>query len=144
MRDAACDRYLRRFPDASRLVALGDFSFHSIVTRELLFVQGFGRIDWIGAEDFQPPTDMVVAAETDILAHMNAEHADTLRLFCDALGGVAAKSALATGVDCDGIDVRADGRLRRFDFDAPALDAIAVRARLISLAERSRAGAKAP
>lgn len=139
-RDAACERYLRRFPDAARLVALGDFSFHAIVTRELLFVQGFGRIDWIGAEDFAPPADEVGEAEAGILAHMNAEHEETLRLYCRALGGVAAEAAHATGIDCDGIDVRADGRLLRFDFDAPALDAAAVRARLIALAERSRTG----
>ena len=137
--DMACDRYLRRYPDASRLLALGDFSFHAIVPRELLFVQGFGRIDWIAADDFAPPPNEVDEAEADILAHVNADHVDTLLLYCRALGGVAAETARAVGVDCDGIDVRADGRLLRFDFDAPALDAAAVRARLIGLAERSRA-----
>lgn len=137
--DVACDRYLRRYPDASRLLALGDFSFHAIIARELLFVQGFGRIDWIAADDFAPPPNEVVDAETDILAHLNTEHVDTLLLYCRALGSVAAEEARAVGVDCDGIDVRADGRLLRFDFDAPALDAAAVRARLIALAERSRA-----
>ncbi len=144
MGDAACERYLRRFPDAARLVALGDFSFCAIVTRELLFVQGFGRIDRIGADAFAPPPNEVAEAEPDILAHLNAEHPDTLLLFCRALGGVAAHAAHAIGVDCDGIDVRADGRLLRFDFDAPALDPTAVRAQLISVAERSRAGAKTP
>jgi heme oxygenase (biliverdin-IX-beta and delta-forming) len=138
--DPACDRYLQRYPDASRLLALGDFSFHVIAVRELLFVQGFGRIDWIGADEFAPPPNDVVAAEADILAHMNAEHVDTLLLYCQALGGMAAKEARAVGVDCDGIDVRADGRLLRFEFDAPALEAAAVRMQLIRLAERSRAG----
>lgn len=137
--DSACDRYLRRYPDASRLLALGDFSFHAIVPRELLFVQGFGRIDWIAADDFAPPPNGVVEAEPDILAHMNTDHVDTLLLYCRTLGDVAAETARAVGVDCDGIDVRADGRLLRFDFDSPALDAAAVRARLIGLAERSRA-----
>jgi hypothetical protein len=137
--DAGSDRYLRRYPDASRLLALGDFSFHAIVVRELLFVQGFGRIDWIAADDFAPPSNEVAEAEADILEHMNADHVDTLLLYCRALGGIAAEEARAIGVDSDGIDVRADGRLLRFDFDAPALDAAAVRARLIGLAERSRA-----
>jgi heme oxygenase (biliverdin-IX-beta and delta-forming) len=138
--DAACERYLRRFPDAARLLGLGDFSFRAIVPRALLFVQGFGRIDWIDAEDFAPPPSEVVGAETGILKHMNADHVDTLLLYCRALAGVDAHDARATGVDCDGIDVRADGRLLRFDFDAPALDAPAVRDRLILLAERARAG----
>jgi len=137
--DAACDRYLRRFPDASRLLELGDFSFRAIVPRELLFVQGFGRIDWIGADVFAPPDDALGAAEADILAHMNTEHVDTLRLYCRELAGVSPEDAHAVGVDCDGIDVHADGRLLRFAFDAPALDPAAVRARLITLAERARA-----
>lgn len=139
-RDSACERYLRRFPDAVRLVALGDFSFHAIVPRELLFVQGFGRIDWIGAESFAPPPEEVAEAEAEILAHLNTEHVETLRLYCRALAGVDAATAEAIGIDCDGIDVRAGKQLLRFDFDAPALDAAAVRARLIGLAERARAG----
>jgi heme oxygenase (biliverdin-IX-beta and delta-forming) len=138
--DAACARYLRRFPDAARLLGLGDFSFRAIAPRTLLFVQGFGRIDWVAADDFAPPPNAVLAAETEILAHMNADHVDTMLLYCRALAGVDAKEARATGVDCDGIDVRADGRLLRFDFDTPALDAPAVRDRLILLAERARAG----
>jgi|AP12_2_1047962.scaffolds.fasta_scaffold11552_3 heme oxygenase (biliverdin-IX-beta and delta-forming) len=139
-RDAACDRYLRRFPDAARFVALGDFSFHAIVPRELLFVQGFGRIDWISANAFAPPQGEVAEAEADILAHLNTEHTETLRLYCRAHADVDAETAEAIGIDCDGIDVRAGKQLIRFDFDAPALDAAAVRARLISLAERARAG----
>jgi heme oxygenase (biliverdin-IX-beta and delta-forming) len=138
--DVACERYLRRFPDASRLLALGDFSFRAITPCALLFVQGFGRIDWIDADDFAPPTSAVLAAEPEILAHMNADHGDTLLLYCRALAGVDAQEARATGVDSDGIDVRADGRLLRFDFDASALDALAVRGQLILLAERARAG----
>jgi putative heme iron utilization protein len=138
--DAACERYLRRFPDAARLLALGDFSFRAIAPRALLFVQGFGRIDWIDAAAFAPPSNTVAAAETGILEHMNSDHIDTMLLYCRALAGVDAQEARATGVDCDGIDVRADGRLLRFDFDAPALDASAVRDRLILLAERARAG----
>lgn len=138
--DAACARYLRRFPDAARLLALGDFSFRTIVPRALLFVQGFGRIDWIDADAFAPPADQLAGAEAEILDHLNADHAETLLLYCRALAGVDAREARATGADCDGIDVRAGGRLLRFDFDAPAVDAAAVRDRLLRLAERARAG----
>jgi putative heme iron utilization protein len=138
--DAARARYLRRFPDASRLLALGDFSFRTITPRALLFVQGFGRIDWIDADEFVPPPNEVVSAESEILEHMNTDHVDTLLLYCRALAGIDAQEANATGVDCDGIDVHADGHLLRFDFDGPALDASAVRDRLILLAERARAG----
>lgn len=138
--DPGRDRYLRRFPDAARLIALGDFSFHAIAPRELLFVQGFGRIDWISAAAFAPPKGAATEAEAEILAHLNTEHAETLRLYCRALADADAATVEAIGIDCDGIDVRAGTRLLRFDFDAPALDAAAVRARLIALAERARSG----
>jgi len=135
-------RYLRRFPDAGRLLALGDFSFRVLMPRALLFVRGFGRIGWIGAAEFAPPPNQLAAAEEEILAHMNADHADTLRLYCSALAGVETGEASMIGVDCDGFEVRAGGeeggRILRFDFDAPALDAGSVRAALVALARRAR------
>ena len=137
--DPGRERYLRRFPDATRLVALGDFSFRRIVVQKLLFVQGFGRIDWIEADAFAPPASRVADAEGDILEHMNTDHADTLRLYCRALAHIEVQDASAIGVDCDGLDVRADGTFFRFDFDAPAADAGAARKRLVALAERARA-----
>ena len=137
--DSARARYLRRFPDAARLLALGDFAFHRIVARKLLFVQGFGRIDWIEADAFAPPASTVADAEADILDHMNADHADTLRLYCRAFAGTEAQVASAIGVDCEGLDVRADGKFFRFDFDQAAPDARAVRAQLVALANRARA-----
>jgi len=138
--DPGRERYLRRFPDAERLVALGDFSFHRIAGRKLLFVQGFGRIDWIEAGAFAPPANALADAEADILDHMNADHAETLRLYCRVFAGAEVREARTTGVDCDGIDVRADGKLFRFDFDPPAIDAATVRERLVALAGRARSG----
>jgi hypothetical protein len=43
------------------------------------------------------------------------------------------------GIDCDGFDVRAAGRLLRFEFDTRADDAGAARERLVALAAASRA-----
>jgi putative heme iron utilization protein len=43
------------------------------------------------------------------------------------------------GVDCDGFDVRADGKLLRFEFDDPVDDATSVRAALVDLARKARA-----
>jgi len=135
-------RYLRRFPESARLLALGDFSHRAISLRELLFVRGFGRIDWIGSTALAPPPNLIPESEDEIIAHMNADHADTLALYCSALAGVETPEAIMVGVDCDGFDVRAGGEegghLLRFDFDAPAVDAEAVRAALIALAGRAR------
>jgi putative heme iron utilization protein len=150
--DPAGRRYLRRFPESARLLALGDFSYRVISVREALFVRGFGRIDWVTGTEFAPPPNRIAEAEEEILAHMNAEHADALILYCSALAGVRTSGATMVGVDCDGFDVRAGvergagkggdkgGLLLRFDFDAPATDAESVRAALIALGARARSG----
>lgn len=42
------------------------------------------------------------------------------------------------GIDYDGFDVRADGKLLRFDFPDPILDAQGARAALVKLAQACR------
>ena len=42
------------------------------------------------------------------------------------------------GIDCDGFDLRADGRLLRFDFAEPALNPAEVRSALVALARKAR------
>jgi putative heme iron utilization protein len=42
------------------------------------------------------------------------------------------------GIDCDGFNVRADGKLLRFDFDRPVTDAAEARAALVALARAAR------
>ena len=44
-----------------------------------------------------------------------------------------------TGIDCDGFDVRADGALLRFDFEAPLTAPDQVRSALVALVHRARA-----
>jgi len=42
------------------------------------------------------------------------------------------------GIDCDGFDVRADGRVLRFDFNEPVLDATGARQALVAMAQECR------
>jgi putative heme iron utilization protein len=44
------------------------------------------------------------------------------------------------GIDCDGFDLRADGRLLRITFDAPVTNAGKAREALVALAGQARAG----
>jgi putative heme iron utilization protein len=70
---------------------------------------------------------------------MNRDHAHNLRDYCRALHGVDAAVAEMIGIDCDGFDVRADGRLLRFDFNQLVTDAATARAALVELAAQCRA-----
>jgi putative heme iron utilization protein len=131
-------RYLRRFPAAQSLLALGDFSFWAIAPQRLLFIRGFGRIDWIDAPGFAPPANSLAEAEGEIVEHMNADHTVALADYCRHYRGVVPVAVEMTGIDCDGFDVRADGQLLRFEFPEPVTNAGKAREALVAMARAAR------
>lgn len=135
---AARTRYLRQFPAAQQLLALGDFSFWTIAPKRLLFIRGFGRIDWLDAAEFTPPANSLAEAEETIVAHMNADHTVALADYCRHYHGVTPVAVEMTGTDCDGFDVRADGRLLRFEFPEVATNAGKAREALVAMARAAR------
>jgi putative heme iron utilization protein len=132
------DRYLRYFPAAENLLALGDFSFWALAPKRLLFIRGFGGIHWIDAAAFRPPEHRL--PEGEIVAHMNGDHAAALTDYCRHATGTAPREVAMVGIDCDGFDLRADGRLLRITFDAPVTNAGKAREALVALAGQARAG----
>lgn len=136
--DAAQARYLRQFPAAQDLLALGDFSFWAIAPKRLLFIRGFGRIDWIDVAELAPPANSLAEAEAEIVAHMNADHTVALADYCRHYRGVTPVAVEMTGIDCDGFDVRADGRLLRFEFPDAVTNAGKAREALVAMAREAR------
>jgi putative heme iron utilization protein len=132
------ERYLRYLPTARGLLEFGDFAFYRIEPQALHWVGGFGDIQWISADAYRAPASTLEQAESGILDHMNADHAATLRDYCRFAYGREVLGAEMTGIDCDGFDVRADGDLLRFDFDAPVTTPDAARAALVELVRRAR------
>jgi putative heme iron utilization protein len=137
---AVPNRYLRYFPAAQDLLSLGDFSFWAIAPKRLLFIRGFGRIHWIEADAFRPPENRLAAAEEEIVAHMNADHAAALADCCRHEHGMTPREVTMVGIDCDGFDVRADGRLLRIAFVEPVTNAGKAREALVAMARRARGG----
>jgi putative heme iron utilization protein len=131
-------RYLRQFPAAADLLALGGFSFWAIAPKRLLFIRGFGRIDWIDAAEFAPPANSLAEAESEIVAHMNADHAVALVDYCRHFHGITPVAVEMTEIDCDGFDVRADGRLLRFEFPEAVTNAGKAREALVGMARTAR------
>jgi putative heme iron utilization protein len=131
-------RFVAYVPDAARLVALGDFSFYRIEPVSLRYIGGFGAIHWISAPAFAPPANSLHDIEADIVAHMNADHAATLRDYCHHFKNRQPAAVAMIAIDCDGFDVRADGELLRFDFDEPVVDSQAARSALMAMASRTR------
>jgi putative heme iron utilization protein len=131
-------RYLRYFPDAQGLLDLGDFSFWRLRAVFVRHIAGFGAIRSITPQSFAPPENRLGDAEDAIVAHMNGDHADALRAYCRHASGVEPAAATLVGIDCDGIDLRADGALLRVEFDAPVTNAGKAREALAALARAAR------
>lgn len=131
-------RYLRYFPEAQNIFAMADFSFYRIVPQTLRFIGGFGRIHWVAANSYLLPSYSLIGQEDDVIAHMNADHCDTLRRYCQQSHQCEALAAEMVGIDCDGFDLRADGRILRFDFAEAVLDAQQARHALVAMAQTSQ------
>lgn len=132
-------RFTRRHPSAERYAGFGDFRLYRLRPVRAHLVAGFGRIDWIEAPELlSPPAPPLAAAEADILAHMNADHADTIDLYAQRLLGLAGEGWRLTGADPEGVDLRRGGSVARLDFRAPVGDAEGVRAELVHFAKMAR------
>src|SRR5580704_12972106 len=83
-------RYLERQPEAQGFAAFADFSFYQMALKAAHLVAGFGRIVDLKPTDVLTATDdagELVAAEPDVLAHMNEDHAEACRLYATKLLG---------------------------------------------------------
>lgn len=137
--DALRDRYLRYFPQAESYFDMHDFQFYRIAVSQARYIGGFGKIHWIPGDELRPPANQLAEQEAAILVHMNADHLENLRAYCRHVHGRDAESVSMTGIDADGFDVTADGRLLRFSFDTPIANAQEARVALVALAQASRA-----
>lgn len=142
---AACrDDYLRRQPSAQAWVDFGDFSFHRLQVEAAYFVAGFGAMGWVdGAAYRAAAADPLAPHAAGILAHMNADHADALRLYCAAFADVTATAATMTAIDRLGLRVRADTaegpRTLRIPFPRPAHTPAEARTVLVEMVRAARA-----
>ena len=133
-REQAGKRYLRYFPEANTYFAMHDFSLYRIIPQAIRYIGGFGNIHWVAAENHVLPPYPLIAEEEDVIAHMNADHHDTMLRYCQQFKQVEASVAEMLGIDCDGFDIRADARILRFDFSEVALDAQQARKALVEMA----------
>ncbi|ARO86583.1 pyridoxamine 5'-phosphate oxidase [Nitrosospira lacus] len=131
-------RYLRHFPEAESYLAMRDFSFYRILPQTLRYIGGFGKIHWVSAASYLVPAYPLIGQEDDVIAHMNADHRDTLLRYCERFHQCEVSDVEMLGIDCDGFDVCADGGYLRFDFEEMVLDARQARHALVEMAQRTR------
>lgn len=131
-------RYMRYFPEAQAYLSMHDFSFYRIQCIAIRFIAGFGGIHWVNMEHYSVQPYSLIEQENDVVAHMNTDHQETMRRYCQYFHQHEALNVTMLGIDCDGFDVRADDKVVRFDFAQTVTDAQQARAALVEMARISK------
>lgn len=137
--------FLATHPEASHYVDFADFRFFRLDPITLRYVGGFGRMSFVAVADYvSAEPDPLRDTASDILAHMNDDHADAVLAYAHAFAGIrAATSATMTSVDRYGFDLAIatpDGpQAARVAFDAPVTTTQEVRKAMVALVMRARA-----
>ena len=103
----AREQYLARHEKSQYWVDFPDFSFFRLQPVDLYYVGGFGVMGWVPAEEYKRASpDPLAAATPDIIAHMNADHADAMILLARKHARLDATEAAMTSVDRLGFYLR--------------------------------------
>ena len=102
------DRYLRYIPQAAQYFEMHDFNFYTLYIT-YAYIAGFGKMGWVEGETMQIPSNPLFFEELSILAHMNADHAENLKAYCQHFHHVKTETETMIGIDSLGFDVRTDG-----------------------------------
>lgn len=135
-------RYLARQPEAEAFAGFGDFAFYEVRLKGAHLVAGFGRIVDLKPADLLTDltgAEALVAAEPEVIEHMNADHAETCRLFATKLLGAADGDWRCVGCDPDGLDLQCERAGLRLPFPQRVTQPGVLRAVLKQLADRTRA-----
>jgi len=135
-------RYLARHPQAEAFAGFGDFAFYQFAVERAHLVAGFGRIVDLTAERIL--TDLTGAAEVleqegGAIEHMNADHADAVRLYATKLLGAPDGAWRCVGCDPEGLELQLDGAALRLPFPQRVTGPGALRDMLVQLAREARA-----
>jgi putative heme iron utilization protein len=135
-------RWLARHPYAALYADFGDFALWRVRPGGALLVGGFARATRLRLADLLPDpaaTAAVAAAEAEILAHVNDDHADAVAAIAQGLRGGRQGAWRVSAVDTDGCDLALEETVLRHPWPAPVSDADGVRAMLIRAAREGRA-----
>jgi heme oxygenase (biliverdin-IX-beta and delta-forming) len=134
-------RFVARHPSAAMYAGFKDFGIWRVGIERGHLVAGFGRIHWIEGTALHYDASAAAAlraAEAEIVAHMNGEHADAVQLYAAKLLARTGGDWTMTGIDPEGADLRRGGEVARLAFDHPVHDAEQARGELVRLVKQAR------
>ena len=134
-------RFLSRHPKSELYAGFGDFAFWRMAVVSAHLNGGFARAADLAAADVL--TDVadartLVEAEADAIAHMNADHAEALRLYASKLLGAPDGDWRCVGIDPDGLELQRGQTALRLFFPQRVTGPGSLRAMLKQLAEQAR------
>ena len=137
-------RYLDRQPEAEMFAGFADFAFYRMTLKAVHLVAGFGRIvDLAPGEVLTETGDAVelLAAEPEIIVHMNGDHADAVRLYATKLLGAPDGNWRCVGCDPEGLELQLDRTALRLPFPQRVRAPDALRRVLKQMVEDARRAA---
>ena len=143
-REKVRDIFLSKNPDSKFYIDFKDFYFYRLEVSEVRYIGGFGRMSWITDEQwFRAEPDPMVPFSSDIIEHMNDDHADSMVLYCKAMSKATdTVSATMTQIDRYGFEMSANTsegpRPIRLAFSNEVSTADEARKELVSLVKKAR------
>jgi putative heme iron utilization protein len=135
-------------PNSAYYADFRDFAFWKLQVDHVRYIGGYGRMSWITNADWHAAEpDPLGPSAAAAIAHMNADHADALMLYCKAFSRAdEITSATMTGLDRYGFEMSAmtaqGPRPVRLAFARPVSTPEEARAALVAMVKdaRSRLG----
>ena len=134
-------RYLARQPEAEMFAGFGDFSFYKVELAGAHLVAGFGRIVDLKPADLLTDlsdADTMVAAEPEVIEHMNRDHADAVKLYATRLLGAGDGDWRVVGCDPEGLELQQGRTALRLPFPERVRSPGVLRQVLKQMAEEAR------
>jgi len=134
-------RYLDRQPEAEAFAGFGDFAFYEVTLSGAHLVAGFGRIVDLKPADILVDVgdaEALVSAETAVVAHLNQDHADAVRLYATRLLGGPEANWRCVGCDPEGLELQRDRMALRLPFPKRVTTPDTLRQVLKELADKAR------
>jgi hypothetical protein len=136
-------RFLSRHPKSELYAGFADFSFWRLNVVSAHLNGGFARAADLKAADVlidMSGADELIETEEGAVTHMNADHAEAVRLYATKLLGADDGKWRLTGLDPEGLDLALGDNTLRLPFPERVTGAAQLRKMVVDLAARARAG----
>ncbi len=131
------ERYYSYFPQSRDYHKTHGFDFYQLQLVRVRFIGGFGQIYWLEKDNFLLANPFSFEEEKRMIVHMNADHLDAIRYYCDSfeIQHSSDDMPVMVGIDSEGFNLRIGARIYRINFKTPVTTTVEVRKTLVEMAK---------